>query len=663
MSDELDRLKQAMTAEGQPLPDEMRRRADILRAMDAFEEEFVGETQGSPETSRPTNTGNTVFNSLWRRLMTPISENLKPLLLAGVSVGVLSIAVLNTQHIFDDPNLAEKTSVTANVPAEVAQTKAESAPVQTAEGKTDQPREARFAEKKAEQVSRDLAASLSDTDGNRVAQPKNSERGKVVGELMVTGDDVVDRKENDVVARTPLPNDPEPRVQYEAEQQQVLGDERSNVGNKVKGKSQVDGLTKADDTAVILNFAAPATPKSNEVVTGGSLQRGAGGYANGAASAANESAAVEQFAASGKLAKNRQAGSQSRLAMRELNSQLSGSRLRRVDNTYRQKQIIAKDRVQPTYQDEGRDKFEETAPNPVKLVQEQPVSTFSVDVDTASYGFVRAQLNRGVLPPREAVRIEEMINYFSYDYPAPDSREEPFSSHVSVMPAPWSDHTKLVHIGIKGYELPDDVKPKSNLVFLIDTSGSMRAANKLPLLVQSFKMLLSTLHPDDTVSIVTYAGHAGTALRPTKVRNIHRIHRALDRLQSRGSTAGAAGIQQAYQLAEENYDDDSVNRVILATDGDFNVGITNREALKRYISRKRRTGISLSVLGFGMGNYNDALMQTLAQNGNGNAAYIDSLSEARKVLVEEAGSTLFTIAKDVKIQIEFNPANGLGVPI
>jgi len=307
------------------------------------------------------------------------------------------------------------------------------------------------------------------------------------------------------------------------------------------------------------------------------------------------------------------------------------------------------------YEDQGRDKFSDISSNPIKLVNEQPVSTFSIDVDTVSYSFMRASLNNNVLPQTDAVRIEELINYFPYDYAAPQAAAEPFRAHVSVMPTPWNVDTRLMHIGIKGYELPPTDKPHSNLVFLIDTSGSMNASNKLPLLRNSFKLLLSTLQPDDTIAIVTYAGSAGTVLQPTAVQDKAKILAALDRLRSRGSTAGAEGIRQAYRLAERNYGQGGVNRVILATDGDFNVGITDTEELKSYIERKRKTGVFLSVLGFGMGNYNDELMQTLAQNGNGNAAYIDSLSEARKVLVEEAGSTLFTIAKDVKIQVEFNP--------
>ncbi len=307
------------------------------------------------------------------------------------------------------------------------------------------------------------------------------------------------------------------------------------------------------------------------------------------------------------------------------------------------------------YRERGRDNFEVIETNPLKLTQQEPVSTFSIDVDTASYSFVRASLNQNVLPPKDAVRVEELINYFPYNYAPPKTQETPFSVATTVLPSPWNAHTKLLHIGIKGYELPVTKRPSANLVFLLDTSGSMNQPNKLPLLKNSFKLLLSTLSAEDTVSIVAYAGSAGTVLEPTKVKDKAAILSALSRLRAGGSTAGGEGIRLAYQLAETNFDPNGVNRVILATDGDFNVGIRNQEELKGFVERKRQSGVLLSVLGFGMGNYNDALMQTLAQNGNGNAAYIDSLSEARKVLVDEASSTLFTIAKDVKIQMEFNP--------
>ena len=301
------------------------------------------------------------------------------------------------------------------------------------------------------------------------------------------------------------------------------------------------------------------------------------------------------------------------------------------------------------------DRFARVDPNRVKIVAEEPVSTFSIDVDTASYSFLRASLQRGVLPPKEAVRIEELINYFAYDYPAPPDKTTPFATQVTVLPAPWNTSTRLMHIGIRGFELTGP-RPRANLVFLIDTSGSMGRPNKLPLLVNSLRLLLGSLAPADRVAIVTYAGSSATALEPTPVSEREKILAVLNQLRSGGSTAGASGVQRAYRLARQHFLADGVNRVILATDGDFNVGITDVDQLRSYVERERKSGVFLSVLGFGMGNLNDRLMQELAQNGNGVAAYIDTLSEARKVLVEEATSTLFPIAKDVKIQVEFNPA-------
>ncbi len=321
--------------------------------------------------------------------------------------------------------------------------------------------------------------------------------------------------------------------------------------------------------------------------------------------------------------------------------------------------VVADSDVYPAdaYREQGRDRFADFDSNPVKVVAEEPVSTFSIDVDTASYGFVRASLNNAVLPQKDAVRVEELVNYFPYEYPGPESRETPFAANVSLMPTPWNDFTRLMHIGIRGYALDTGgTAPRANLVFLVDTSGSMDAPDKLPLVVNSLKLLLGILAPEDTVAIVVYAGSAGTVLPPTPVAERGRILAALERLDAGGSTAGAEGVRQAYLLAERNFVEGGVNRVILATDGDFNVGITDLDELESFIARKRESGVFLSVLGFGMGNYNDALMQRLAQNGNGNAAYIDSLNEARKALVDEATSMLFPIAKDVKIQVEFNPA-------
>ncbi|MDR7091608.1 vWA domain-containing protein [Cellvibrio fibrivorans] len=304
---------------------------------------------------------------------------------------------------------------------------------------------------------------------------------------------------------------------------------------------------------------------------------------------------------------------------------------------------------------EFRNRFEDFKENTVIAASENPVSTFSIDVDTASYSFVRRMLNNGQLPEKDAVRSEEMINYFDYAYPLPKDRKTPFATYTSVMDSPWKAGNKLIHIGIQGYQLATSDIPQSNLVFLLDVSGSMDEPSKLPLVKQSMSLLLDTLKPDDTISIVVYAGAAGTVLEPTKAKEKNKILAALNNLQAGGSTAGAEGIALAYQLAEANFNAKGVNRIILATDGDFNVGQTGDEQLQDFVERKREKGIYLSVLGFGQGNYQDEMMQTLAQNGNGTAAYIDTLSEAQKVLVTEATSNLFPIAKDVKIQVEFNP--------
>ncbi len=306
--------------------------------------------------------------------------------------------------------------------------------------------------------------------------------------------------------------------------------------------------------------------------------------------------------------------------------------------------------------DSNTEKYPHATQNPVKVVSEEPVSTFSVDVDTASYANVRRFLNEGSLPPADAVRVEEMVNYFDYSYAVPKDRSAPFEPTVAVYPTPWNKDTQILHIGIKGFDLPKAERPKANLVFLIDTSGSMDEPNKLPLLKRSFRMLVDQLQPKDHVAIVVYAGTVGTVLEPTAGSEKTKIMAAIDQLDAGGSTAGGEGIRRAYELAESTFIKDGVNRVILATDGDFNVGITDPNALEDFVTRKRGTGIYLTVLGFGEDNYNDLMMQKLAQAGNGTAAYIDTLNEARKVFVQQISGTLFTIAKDVKIQVEFNPA-------
>lgn len=304
----------------------------------------------------------------------------------------------------------------------------------------------------------------------------------------------------------------------------------------------------------------------------------------------------------------------------------------------------------------GGDRFTAFDEGGVKFTANEPVSTFSIDVDTASYAYVRRSLEMGQVPPAEAVRVEELINYFSYDYAAPEAGGDPFTPTIAVHPSPWNANSRLVHIGIKAENFDISEVPPANLVMLIDTSGSMDEPDKLPLLKRAFTLLVNEMGPDDTVSIVTYAGSAGVALEPTSGSEKAKILAALETLQPGGSTAGAQGIEAAYRLAEQAMVEGGTNRVLLATDGDFNVGISDPDGLERVIEAERQKGVFLSVLGFGMGNYNDAVMQALAQAGNGNAAYIDSYSEARKVLVEELGGTLMTVAKDVKVQVEFNPA-------
>ena len=299
--------------------------------------------------------------------------------------------------------------------------------------------------------------------------------------------------------------------------------------------------------------------------------------------------------------------------------------------------------------------FANADPNPVKTVRDEPVSTFSIDVDTASWGIVRSSLMAGALPPPDAVRVEEMINYFPYRYAAP-ADGLPFRPTLTVIDTPWNAGTKLVHVALQGRLPAIEDRPPLNLVFLIDTSGSMQDADKLPLLVQSFRLMLDELRPGDEVAIVTYAGAAGEVLPPTPASERAKILAALDGLSAGGATAGAAGLEQAYGLAATMAREGEVSRILLATDGDFNVGISDPEGLEAYVARQRDSGIYLSVLGFGRGNLDDATMQALAQNGNGTAAYIDTLNEARKVLVDELTGALFPIADDVKIQVEFNPA-------
>jgi Ca-activated chloride channel family protein len=308
-----------------------------------------------------------------------------------------------------------------------------------------------------------------------------------------------------------------------------------------------------------------------------------------------------------------------------------------------------------TYEEENTEEYAAISENTFHDAIKDPLSTFSIDVDKASYSNIRRFINNGQKPPLNAVRIEELINYFTYDYPQPKG-EDPFAIYTEISESPWNSKHKLVHIGLQGKIIPTDNLPASNLVFLIDVSGSMQDPNKLPLVKQSLAMLVNQLREKDHVAIAVYAGAAGVVLEPTPGNDKNKIIGALDMLQAGGSTAGGAGLKLAYGLAKQHFKTGGNNRVILATDGDFNVGESSNDAMETLIEEKRKDGIFLTVLGYGMGNYKDSKMEILADKGNGNYAYIDNISEARKTLVSEFGGTLFTIAKDVKLQLEFNPA-------
>ncbi len=313
--------------------------------------------------------------------------------------------------------------------------------------------------------------------------------------------------------------------------------------------------------------------------------------------------------------------------------------------------MVAYDMMSINHNTEGYSTIHE---NGFKDVKVNPLSTFSIDVDAASYANLRRFLNNGQKPPVDAVRIEEMINYFKYDYPQPEA-EHPFTVNCELAECPWNKDNKLLHVGLQGKDIPVDNLPPSNLVFLIDVSGSMDYYNKLPLLKSAFKLLVDQIRPEDRVAIVVYAGASGLVLPSTSGKDKEKIIASLDRLQAGGSTAGAAGLKLAYKVAEDNFIENGNNRIILATDGDFNVGQSSNAEMERLIETEREKGVSISVLGFGMGNYKDDKMEIIADKGNGNYAYIDNIQEAKKVFVNEFGGTLFTIAKDVKIQIEFNP--------
>lgn len=316
---------------------------------------------------------------------------------------------------------------------------------------------------------------------------------------------------------------------------------------------------------------------------------------------------------------------------------------------------VANDAIVGDYRTEPREQYEKLPDNPVHSVVETPVSTFGADVDTGSYANVRRFLNQGSLPPEGAVRLEEMVNYFPYDYALPTDGS-PFGVTTEVAPSPWNPHTRLLRIGIKASDRAVAELAPANLVFLVDVSGSMDRREGLPLVKSTLKLLVDQLRDQDRVSLVVYAGESRVVLKPTSGRDKASIRNAIDQLNAGGSTAGASGIELAYQMARESFIDKGINRILLATDGDFNVGISDFDSLKQMAVDQRKSGVSLTTLGFGVDNYNEHLMEQLADAGDGNYAYIDNLLEARKVLVDQLSSTLAVVARDVKLQVEFNPA-------
>ncbi|PZR42369.1 MAG: hypothetical protein DI524_10855, partial [Ectopseudomonas oleovorans] len=313
------------------------------------------------------------------------------------------------------------------------------------------------------------------------------------------------------------------------------------------------------------------------------------------------------------------------------------------------------DILPPGYRDESREQYQAYADNPVFAVAETPVSTFSIDVDTGSYANVRRFLNGGQLPPKDAVRLEELVNYFPYAYPLPQG-DAPFGVSTELAVTPWNPQTRLLRIAIKASDRSVEELPPANLVFLVDVSGSMHRREGLPMVQGTLKLLVEQLRPQDRVSLVTYAGDCQVVLDSTPGSDKAKIRAAIDQLSAGGSTAGESGIQLAYQQAGKHLIDGGINRILLTTDGDFNVGISDFDSLKQLAADKRKSGVSLTTLGFGVDNYNERLMEQLADAGNGNYAYIDNLREARKVLVDQLGSTLATLASDVKLQLEFNPS-------
>ncbi len=607
--DELDRMRRAFEADPPPLPWPASRGAAVAAAMAAYEDAAQDQARAG---RRRLKSGRANGPGSWlRRLGMTLAQTMtdRPLLTGTASLAVLALTVVLTSREIErlgTPDWDDGTPV-ATAPAPDLAPLATTPDVPRAPAAEDATTETRSASGPAERT-RPLRMPAP------LARPDGSEAVATDTETLTLAD-AETRTEPTVSVRAPAPEAATARRERVTT---MFSPERDDAGRLQRTEGAV-----ADQAAEAIAPGAPAEALAAARMAERSRLRGLAVGGTGAAAPAP--------AAIGSV--------EGVVAPRPMPAPAPVA-----------------DPVPHQWREAGRDRFEAVEDSPVRRVADEPLSTFSIDVDTASYSVMRKALMAGALPPKDAVRIEELVNYFAYDYPLPESAEPPFRADIALLPTPWNARTELLRIGLQGFDLPPAERPRANLVFLIDTSGSMDAPDKLPLLLNAFRLLLPELAPEDSVAIVAYAGSAGVVLEPTPARERGRILDALGRLRAGGSTAGGAGIEAAYALAERAFDPDGTNRVILATDGDFNVGLSDPRGLEGYVERQRAGGVLLSVLGFGRGNYNDALMQALAQSGNGQAAYIDTLAEARKVLVDEMGGTLFPIAKDVKIQVEFNPA-------
>lgn len=644
MSDDLDldKLKSALKS-AEPTPDHKRRAYGIVSALQEFDRiqetaDDVRQMSDSPKEGAGIWTGvSTMFNRLTSRAA-----------LAGTaSIAAMGVAALIVVPKLKDPQTDPETYVSVD-PQHISETSVSEPSNET------QPVD----------IASDAESSDAPTDADVRPRPRPNVEDRVAVNEMPEGDEPnVDAGSYEPLAPAitePVPEVPPEQVVSSEEPEQTpppTSEPVATMEEPAETEPELEGdtaevVTEADTETVPLTEEATPMPEVAEAPVPdeqagiGSNIELSGSAEMGATSDEQESVFLEDVDVEFSIESRSEsdgANSDNFLAGAAFDGDIIQERGRVSAD------IIA--RPEP-----NTEAFPEAERNPLKITAEEPVSTFSIDVDTSSYGVVRSSINAGYLPNSDAVRVEEMINYFPYDWPAPQEGEAPFRPTVSVMGTPWNAGTQLVTIALQGRMPALEDRPPLNLVFLIDTSGSMNNQNKLPLLKQSFRLMLSQLRPEDQVAIVTYAGSAGMVLEPTPAAERDKISAALGQLDAGGSTAGQAGLEQAYDVAREMSEEGDVTRILLATDGDFNVGISDPEALEEYIAKERESGTYLSVLGFGRGNLDDATMQALAQNGNGIAAYIDTLNEAQKVLVDQLSGALFPIADDVKIQVEWNPA-------